>query len=82
MSNGQNSTSLLTSKPLKGKENVKVAYIAQARREFAASSTEIEIDDEPAVSVAEGGAWVSAWLWVSHEESDQGEKEQAGAGNR
>ncbi|MGB6974180.1 MAG: hypothetical protein WBD67_05810 [Terracidiphilus sp.] len=76
MSNKQNSTGHPSLKPLKGKENVNAAYIALARREFATSSTEIEIDDDPAVSVAEGGAWVSAWLWVSHLESHQSEKDQ------
>ena len=38
-------------------------YIAQARNQYALSD-KIEIDDRPGVSVAEGGAWVAAWVWV------------------
>lgn len=45
------------------------AYISQARHQYAASSGKVEIDDRPDVSVAEGGAWVAAWVWVDQEEA-------------
>lgn len=39
--------------------------ITAARSNYAEpSGDDIEIDDVPLVSTAEGGAWVSAWVWV------------------
>jgi len=29
---------------------------------------DIEIDDDAKISVAEGGAWVQAWVWIPEEE--------------
>jgi hypothetical protein len=46
-------------------------YIEQARRRFSAVTSEIEIDDEPVISVAEEGVWVSAWVWVPREVADR-----------
>lgn len=40
-------------------------YVASARQRFTTSTNDIEIDDRPRLSYATGGAWVSAWLWVS-----------------
>ncbi len=31
---------------------------------------DIEIDDEPATSVAEDGTWVSAWVWIEAPEEE------------
>jgi len=50
-------------------QSATAAYIAQARQQHAVSSDGIEIDDSPDVSVAEGGAWVAAWVWVDQEEA-------------
>jgi hypothetical protein len=48
----------------------KAAYIAQARQQYdKQSNNDIEVDEEPAVSVAEEGAWIAAWVWVSREEA-------------
>lgn len=32
---------------------------------------EIEIDDDAKVSIAEGGYWVQAWVWVQAEWSEE-----------
>lgn len=53
------------------------AYIAYARQQYAASSDDIEIDDGPEVSIAEGGAWVAAWVWVDQEEAGLSRKKRA-----
>lgn len=34
-----------------------------ARREYV--TDEVEIDGHPAMSHADDGAWVAAWVWVS-----------------
>lgn len=36
--------------------------IEAAREQYA--SEDIEIDPSPAVSVADDGTWIAAWLWV------------------
>lgn len=36
--------------------------IQQARDTYA--NDELEIDDEPLVSIADDGVWVGAWVWV------------------
>ena len=39
--------------------------IQKARDEYTMdSSCDVEIDDEPVLSVADEGVWVSAWVWV------------------
>lgn len=42
------------------------AYITLARKQRE-GNPEIEIDDQPIVSISEDGAWVAAWLWVDKE---------------
>jgi hypothetical protein len=38
---------------------------------------ELEIDDEPVLSVADGeGVWVSAWIWISTPEPDETEEDE------
>jgi hypothetical protein len=32
---------------------------------------ELEIDDDAEVSVAEGGYWVQAWVWVDNEGEEE-----------
>lgn len=46
--------------------------VVEAAREMyeKPSSDDIEIDDEPFFSESDNGTWVSAWLWVRHEEVD------------
>jgi hypothetical protein len=47
----------------------KAAYIAQAKQQYdKPSNNDIEIDEDPAVSIAEEGAWIAAWVWVSRAE--------------
>jgi hypothetical protein len=43
---------------------VPLAYIAEAKRH---GMSELEIDDDPKVSLSEGGAWVAAWVWIDDE---------------
>lgn len=45
------------------------AYIAQARRQYTTSTPDLEIDDEPKVSITADGAWVAAWVWVTQGEA-------------
>jgi hypothetical protein len=47
----------------------KAAYVAEAKLQYEKQSdNDLEIDENPAVSIAEEGAWVAAWVWVSGEE--------------
>lgn len=39
-------------------------YIKAARDHYA--SDDLEIDDQPILSVAEEGVWVNAWVWVAN----------------
>lgn len=41
------------------------AEIAKARGKY--TSDEVEIDDNPLVSVTDDGVWVNAWVWVPRE---------------
>jgi hypothetical protein len=60
-----------------GKEKSVVSvYIAQARKQYTASTSDLEIDDEPQVSISKDGAWVAAWVWVPREEIDLSKKRQ------
>lgn len=53
----------------------KSAYIASARRLYTMSSDDVEIDGAPDVGIAEDGAWVAAWVWVTQEEAGLYEEE-------
>lgn len=45
------------------------ASIAFARDHYAMpSDDEIEIDDTPLTSASHEGVWISAWLWVDHDQ--------------
>lgn len=47
------------------------AVIQRARDEYTTDSNcDIEIDDTPALSIAEEGVWVQAWVWVDTQDSD------------
>ena len=48
-----------------------LSVVEQARSTYC--TDEIEIDDQPVLSVADGGVWVSAWVWV--ETPDEGNDE-------
>jgi hypothetical protein len=37
------------------------------------SEDDLEIDEDPLLSVGDGGIWVSAWVWVADEDPDDGE---------
>lgn len=41
--------------------------IEEARRQ---TDYELEIDDEPMLSVADEGVWVSAWIWVERTDEE------------
>ncbi|WP_029310770.1 hypothetical protein [Acidiphilium angustum] len=38
------------------------------------ASNDIEFDDSPLESAAEGGSWVSAWVWIRDDEPEDEEK--------
>ena len=46
--------------------------IEEARDTYC--NEEIEIDDEPDLSIADGGVWVSAWVWVQTFNEDEEEE--------
>ena len=50
-------------------ETISSMFIAQARQKYVNLFPELEIDDDPQVSIAKGGAWVAAWVWVCQEET-------------
>lgn len=42
--------------------------VASARSNYAEpSNDDVEVDDNPLVSVAVGGVWVNTWVWVATE---------------
>jgi hypothetical protein len=42
-----------------------------ARRKYAyGSSDDVEVDDDAQASHGDDGTWVSAWVWLAHENSD------------
>lgn len=45
-------------------EAVAHAEVIQEARNIH-TSDDLEIDDEPELSIGEGGIWVAAWVWVS-----------------
>ena len=45
-----------------------VAVFTQALQTYL---SEIEVDDEPSVSLSGVGAWVSAWVWTGKLEDDE-----------
>ncbi|WP_225781153.1 hypothetical protein [Xenophilus sp. Marseille-Q4582] len=48
------------------------ASIAFARDHYAMpSGDDIEIDEAPLTSASHEGVWISAWLWVDHDEVPQ-----------
>jgi hypothetical protein len=51
---------------MKISETSKAKYIARAREMYA--SDDLEIDNQPQVSVADTGVWVAAWVFVHKEE--------------
>lgn len=58
-------------------EEQKAAAIRYARKHYAdPSGDDIEIDDNPSVSIADDptltrGIWVSAWVWVPIDEEKE-----------
>jgi hypothetical protein len=47
-------------------------YRGAAKAQYAVSSNDdIEVDDDAAVSVADDGAWVQAWVWVPNIQDGQ-----------
>ncbi|MDR3772104.1 MAG: hypothetical protein P4L26_02085 [Terracidiphilus sp.] len=65
MSKGQATAKFATPNTTCEEKAIASAYIAQARQQYMTSTSDLEIDDEPQVSIAEGGAWVAAWVWVT-----------------
>jgi hypothetical protein len=69
MSKDQGTVESAIPNPTHEEEAIVSAYIAQARQQYATLTSDFEIDDEPQVSIAENGAWVSAWVWVAQGEA-------------
>lgn len=69
------------SKSVSKKEDISTIFIAQARQQYATSFPELEIDDDPKVSISKGGAWVAAWVWVSQEETELTQKRRTRTSN-
>jgi hypothetical protein len=65
MGNDVNSVESAVPRPTRREQAVASAYIDCARKQYATSTDSLEIDDEPQVSIADGGAWVAAWVWVA-----------------
>lgn len=61
--------------PICDVDPIKAAYIIQARWKYTKSTDDIEIDDHPNVGVADGGAWVAAWVWVTQEDVGFGKED-------
>jgi hypothetical protein len=54
------------------------AEIEAAREEYTQdTSCSVEIDDDPVLSVADDGVWVSAWVWVQRTDCGQDEEDDA-----
>lgn len=54
--------------------NVSDGLADSAMREVANQqygTDDIEIDDEPATSPADGGTWVAAWVWIKEPEDEE-----------
>jgi hypothetical protein len=51
-------------------EEIGEEYISRARIQYAETTEDIQIDDDPAVTVTEDGAWVAAWVWVGKDEEE------------
>jgi hypothetical protein len=49
-------------------DNSREAKIIAWARGFYCND-DVEIDDEPAMSEADNGTWVAAWVWVNHEDA-------------
>lgn len=81
MSKDQGTAESATPDPTHEVKAIVSAYIAQARQQCATSTFDLEIDDEPQVSIAEDGAWVAAWVWVAQGEARLSEKRQTCAAN-
>ena len=55
------------------------ASIAFARDHYAVpSDDDIEIDEAPLTSASHEGVWISAWVWVDHDQVPQGSALQEG----
>ena len=49
----------------------RAAFADQIAKARLQTNDELEIDDEPLVSVADGeGVWVNAWIWIKTRESE------------
>ena len=46
-------------------EETQKALVEQARENYQRSDNDVDIDDNPAISDSEEGAFVAAWVWVS-----------------
>jgi hypothetical protein len=40
------------------------------------ATDDIEIDDEPAISRADDGTWVAAWVWIADPEEEEEDDEE------
>lgn len=56
----------------------RLLYAAQIAEAGHQTNDDLEIDDDPLLSVADEGVWVSAWVWVPIESEDDDEEEYRG----
>lgn len=45
----------------------RAVYNAEVLRARRLTTDELEIDDDPLLSIADEGVWVSAWMWIETE---------------
>ena len=81
MSNELSLVKSATTKMTRKEKALASAYIAQARKRYTISTSDLEIDDEPQISIAEDGAWIGAWVWVANEEVGLSTKRRACSAN-
>jgi hypothetical protein len=81
MSKNQGTVESAKPNPTHEERAIASAYIAQARQQYTTSTSDIEIDDEPQVSIAEDGAWIAAWVWVTQGKLNLSKKKQTCTAN-
>lgn len=54
------------------KERADFPNIVEQARAIHASD-DVEVDDDPFISVGDGGKWVSAWVWVPNADAEDDE---------
>ena len=61
---GNNARALAMEELLKEMGTNRVDFEKEIEEARLQTNDDLEIDDEPLLSVADDGVWVSAWIWV------------------